>query len=72
MGKRDCFLELDLKEKDFKICTEILIKAYTKFNCKEIFSHERQRMYGTSKVNRLLDGYKILINILKLYSKKND
>lgn len=68
-GKTECFQKLNLKEKDFKICTEILIKAHTFFKCREIFSYEAPRLHGETKVNRLLDGFKILINILAMYFK---
>ena len=68
-GKRECFLELNLKETDFKICTEALIKARTNFECKEIYSHEKKRIYGSTKVNRIKDGYLILSNIFSLWLK---
>ena len=34
-GKRECFINLNLEEKDFKICTEALIKARTNYKCDE-------------------------------------
>tara|TARA_Y100000294_G_scaffold156495_1_gene157406 strand:- start:1313 stop:1984 length:672 start_codon:yes stop_codon:yes gene_type:complete len=67
ISKTETFKKLNLKSKDFTICTEILIKAYQNFKCKEIFSQEKKREYGTSKVNKILDGLKILQNIFKLY-----
>ena len=69
-GKRECFTELKLEEKDFKICTEALIKARTNYKCEEIYSHENKRIYGTTKVNRFKDGYLMLSNIIKLWLKK--
>ena len=69
-GKRECFIDLDLKEKDFKICTEALIKARTGYKCEEIFSHEKKRIYGTTKENRIKDGYLMLSNIIKLWLKR--
>ena len=69
-GKKECFIDLDLKEKDFKICTEALIKARTNFKCEEIYSHERKRMFGTTKVNRIKDGYLMLSNIISLWLKR--
>ena len=69
-GKRECFINLNLEEKDFKICTEALIKARTGFKCEEIYSHENKRMFGTTKVNRIRDGYLMLRNIISLWLKK--
>jgi glycosyltransferase involved in cell wall biosynthesis len=69
-GKRECFINLNLEEKDFKICTEALIKARTSFKCEEIYSHENKRMFGTTKVNRIRDGYLMLRNIISLWLKK--
>tara|TARA_B100000795_G_scaffold241197_1_gene203823 strand:+ start:273 stop:953 length:681 start_codon:yes stop_codon:yes gene_type:complete len=61
------FKSLKLKEQDFRICTEILIKANNIFKCKEVFSKERRRKYGVSKVNKIQDGIKLLLNILNNY-----
>lgn len=66
-GKTETFQKLELEEQDFKICTEALIKANLKFNCDEIFSKEHKRLYGSTKVNRFLDGFKIMTNIIKMY-----
>lgn len=68
-GKKDCFEKLELKEKDFKICIEALVKARLEFKCEEIFSHEAKRIHGETKVNRLFDGLKILYSIINLYLK---
>lgn len=64
LGKADLYRKLKLTSKDFRICTEFLIKAYSKYKCSEILSIERKRIYGVSKVNKFFDGFKILINIL--------
>jgi glycosyltransferase involved in cell wall biosynthesis len=69
-GKRECFINLNLQEKDFKICTEALIKARTGYKCEEIYSHENKRMFGTTKVDRVKDGYLMLRNIFSLWLKK--
>tara|TARA_B100000886_G_scaffold339857_1_gene306686 strand:+ start:626 stop:1330 length:705 start_codon:yes stop_codon:yes gene_type:complete len=69
MGKREDFLSLDLNSKDFRICTEILLKCYNNFTCTEILSIERKRKFGKSKVNAALDGFKILMNIFHYYIK---
>ena len=59
MSETKNFKKLNLKSNDFRICTEILIKANKNFRCKEIFSKESKREYGTSKVNKIYDGLKI-------------
>ncbi len=68
-GKKENVNKLNLQQGDFTICTELLIKSYKNFRCKEILSKERKRLYGISKVNKIIDGVKILINILVLYIK---
>ena len=70
LGKKKNIQKLNLKRKDFTICTEFLVKCYRNFECKEILSKERKRLYGSSKVNKFLDGLKVLINILSLYFQK--
>ena len=70
LGKKDNIEKLELRRKDFTICVEFLIKAYKNFNCKEVLSVERKRLFGHSKVNKIVDGFKILINILSFYLKK--
>ena len=69
ISETEKFKKLKLTSNDFRICTEILIKAYKSFSCKEIFSKERKREYGTSKVNKISDGLKLLQNIFILYFK---
>lgn len=69
-GRRESFIRLNLIEKDFKICTEALIKARTNYKCEEIYSHEKKRMFGTTKVNRIKDGYLIMKNIFSLWLRK--
>ena len=70
LGKKNNVKKLDLKRQDFTICAELLIKAYKNFNCEEVLSVERKRLFGHSKVNKIVDGFKILINILSLYFKR--
>ena len=69
LGKREDFISLKLKAKDFGICTEILLKCYINFNCAEVLSLERKRKFGESKVNVIFDGFKILMNIIYYYIK---
>jgi hypothetical protein len=68
-GKKENVHKLNLKQGDFSICTEFLIKSYKNFKSKEILSKERKRLYGKSKVNKIFDGVKILFNVLVLYFK---
>ena len=72
LGKREKIAELNLKRQDFTICIEFLIKSYKNYNCKEILSKERKRLFGSSKVNKIFDGFKILTYILKLYFKLDE
>ena len=69
VGKRENVSKLNLKQQDFRFCTEFLIKCYKDFNCKEVFSKERKRHSGVSKVNKIFDGMKFLINIGAMYFK---
>ena len=69
VGKKENIEKLDLKQQDFRFCTEFLIKCYRNFNCREILSKERKRFAGASKVNKILDGIKLLINIFSMYLK---
>jgi glycosyltransferase involved in cell wall biosynthesis len=70
-GKTDKARNLNLKSRDFGICVELPIFAnklgykITDYPC-----HERQRLYGKKKINALIDGYKILIKMLKIYINK--
>ena len=70
LGKKENVSKLNLVEQDFKICTEFLIKSYKNFNCIEVLSKERKRLFGESKVRRFSDGYKILKNIISQYLNK--
>ena len=65
VGKKENIEKLDLKQQDFRFCTEFLIKCYRNFNCREILSKERKRFAGASKV-KILDGIKLLINIFSM------
>jgi len=74
MGKSDKFKELYLKNSDFRICVEIPIKIKNQnLSFDSIPSFERSRISGKKKVNALLDGSLILIEMIKLFfmSKKN-
>ena len=72
VGKRENVSKLDLKQQDFRFCTEFMIKCYRDFNCKEVLSKERKRYLGVSKVNKIFDGMKLLTNIGIMYFKYYD
>ena len=72
VGKRENVTKLDLKQQDFRFCTEFLITCYRDFNCKEVLSKERKRYSGVSKVNKIFDGMKLLTNIAIMYFKYYD
>ena len=72
VGKRENVTKLDLKQQDFRFCTEFMIKCYRDFNCKEVLSKERKRYSGVSKVNKIFDGMKLLTNIAIMYFKYYD
>ena len=61
---------MNLKQQDFRFCTEFLIKCYKDFDCREVLSIERKRLTGVSKVNKIFDGIKLLTNICSMYFKK--
>jgi glycosyltransferase involved in cell wall biosynthesis len=71
LGKTKSFKKIKLKNKDFRLCVELPIKA-KKMNLKYIClpSFERSRLAGKKKVNALKDGFLILIEILSLLIKK--
>jgi dolichol-phosphate hexosyltransferase len=70
VGKRRNIEKLNLKQQDFRFCTEFLIKCYKDFDCREVLSIERKRLTGVSKVNKIFDGIKLLTNICSMYFKK--
>ena len=67
IGNTDQAKKLDLKQKDFRFCVELPIKAQKlgTFNC-----YERKRIAGKKKVNALKDGYLILSQMIKLFFEK--
>jgi len=67
LSRTDNYKFLKLDSLDFRICTEILIKAHKNFRCVEVFSKEKKRQHGESKVNKILDGLKFLQNIFKYF-----
>ncbi len=71
IGNTDQAKKLDLRQKDFRFCVELPIKAQKQsmklgtFNC-----YERKRIAGKKKVNALKDGYLILSQMIKLFFEK--
>ena len=70
VGKTESFKKLDLDSNDFSICVEIPIKA-KKMNLDYIDTPviERKRIAGKKNVNEILDGFKILIYMIKNFFK---
>lgn len=67
MSKTSYYNDLDLRYKDFSICTEIPIKFKRRgYKIAEIPSIERIRFAGVSKVNAFYDGIKILNKTIRL------
>ena len=70
LGKTDSFKKLNLKSKDFCLCVEMPIKAKRLgMNFIDTPSYERKRIAGKKKVNEFLDGFKILIYMIKSFFK---
>ena len=71
IGNTDQAKKLDLKQKDFRFCVELPIKAQKQnmklgtFNC-----YDRKRIAVKKKVNALKDGYLILSQMIKLFFEK--
>ena len=73
LGNTKKFKELNLINKDFRLCVEIPIKIKEKkFSYKCIPSMERNRIGGKKKVNEFVDGFLILFSMIKYFIKKND
>ena len=72
LGKTNSFKSLNLKNKDFRLCVELPIKARKmNFKYQTIPSYERSRYGGEKKVNAIVDGFLILMEILSFIGKKN-
>ena len=63
--------KLNLKQKDFRFCVELPIKAQ-KYNMKlgTVNCYERKRIAGKKKVNAFKDGFLILSQMIKLFFEK--
>ncbi len=72
LGKTNSFRSLNLKNKDFRLCVELPIKAKKmNFKYQTIPSYERSRFGGKKKVNAIVDGFLILVEILSFIGKRN-
>ena len=72
MGKTKIFKKTNFKKKDFGLCVELPIKCHQcKYNISEIESWERPRIAGIKKVKAFKDGVIILIDMFKLFFKKD-
>jgi glycosyltransferase involved in cell wall biosynthesis len=68
MGETCKFKKLKLNNSDFRICVEIPIKVkINNFNYQSIGSFERKRIGGVKKVNEFIDGFLILLELVKSY-----
>ena len=68
MGKTESFKKLNIQSDDFKFCVELPIKMEInnmKYDC--LPSFEKKRIAGIKKVNSLIDGFHILIEMLRLF-----
>jgi len=72
LGKSVSFKKLHLKNYDFRICVELPIKAKRfGMNYISLPSYERSRIGGKKKVNALKDGFLILIEMIRLFFRRN-
>ena len=68
MGDVEKVSKLNLNSQDFSYCVELPIKSkFNNLNYTEIPCYERKRIAGEKKVNAIIDGFKILIKMVKLY-----
>lgn len=70
LGRTKSFNSLNLIQRDFTFCVEIILKAKINgFKYENFTSYERSRLKGTKKVNEFRDGMLILIYIIKKFLK---
>ncbi len=68
MGETGKFKKLKLNKADFRICVELPIKVkINNFKYESIGSFERKRLGGIKKVNEFIDGFLILLELVKNY-----
>ena len=72
LGKTKLVKNLNLINGDFKICVELPIKTHkNNLSYVSIPSFERKRIAGKKKVSPFSDGFKILLEMINLFFKKN-
>jgi len=70
MGRTSFAKKLELTAKDFSFCVELPIKAKrANYKICTSKSYERSRIAGKKKVNAFKDGLKILLSMIKLFSR---
>ena len=70
MGRTSFAKKLVLTAKDFSFCVELPIKAKrANYKICTSKSYERSRIAGKKKVNAFKDGLKILLSMIKLFSR---
>ena len=68
--KKEILEEINLTSEDFTLCLELpALVQINKLKYTEILSQERERYAGVTKVNALIDGYKILKGMFLLWIK---
>ena len=68
IGSTFKFNQLNIKSKDFGFCVEFPIKMErNKFSYIDLPSHERKRISGKKNLNEIIDGFKILLKMIKLF-----
>lgn len=66
--KREIFDKIKLESPGFELCIELPLRAHKAgFKFGEVACFERKRFADKTKVNDLMDGWKILLAILKKY-----
>jgi hypothetical protein len=72
LGKTKLVKNLNLINGDFKICVELPIKTHTNnLSYVSTPSFERKRIAGKKKVSPFSDGFKIFLEMINLFFKKN-
>jgi hypothetical protein len=67
MFNRDILKVVNLQSDDFTLCLELPVKVHqNKLKYIEILSEERERYAGETKVNALIDGFKIMKGIFSI------
>ena len=68
IGRTSSFNLLDIRSNDFRFCVELPIKMQSlnmKYKC--LPSYEKKRIAGKKKVNAFIDGFLILLEMIKLF-----